>query len=135
MHNCTVSPKVIALKLLFAGTLFHTPARQSLSSLLAFPSEAARRRHSPSAVQHCAAMGALFAHFCARPAEVLTVSSPGHRQKSTRSVLEPPARTAMPDSGMGKSGGLAGGDGGGVNGGGVERGGRDGGGVGHGSPE
>ena len=134
MHISTVSPNVIAVNVLSSGTSFHTPARQSLLSVLAFPSDVARRRHSPSLVQHCAAMSSLFVHCSARPAEVFTASSPGHRQKSTRSVSESPARTAMPSIGIGGTDGWVGGVGG-VNGGGSDGGGGDDGGDGHGSPE
>jgi len=82
----------------------------------------------------------------ARPTEEVTASSPGHRQKSVSSTLEPPAKMATPECGMGTTdGGEPGGedgdggelDGGGDNGGELGGGsdGGDGCAKGHGSPE
>ena len=115
MHLASVSPYVIA-----TNVSPGMPAMQSSSEALRPPPALARRRQPSgtpdwSRAQHCAAMPMLSAS-CGHsdlPADEVTASSPGHRQKRAVSVSELPAKMAMPASGIliGGNGGKAGGEG------------------------
>uniref|UniRef100_A0A7S0NT86 Uncharacterized protein n=1 Tax=Calcidiscus leptoporus TaxID=127549 RepID=A0A7S0NT86_9EUKA len=94
-----------------------TPATQSSGNvMLVSVAVAARRQFSfftgRLVVQHCAAMPVISVH-SARPTELVTASSPGHRQKSTSLSAELPTKIATPSLGMGMGEGKDGGGGGG----------------------
>uniref|UniRef100_A0A7S0NTD1 Uncharacterized protein n=1 Tax=Calcidiscus leptoporus TaxID=127549 RepID=A0A7S0NTD1_9EUKA len=100
-----------------------TPATQSSGNvMLVSVAVAARRQFSfftgRLVVQHCAAMPVISVH-SARPTELVTASSPGHRQKSALLLAELPDKIATPAFGIivGGDSGIGLGDGGGAGGG------------------